>query len=240
MSVHEGRQELVKRTLILFLVVDVSGSMKGQKIGIVNQAIREFIAEIQNQDDSDVDLQIVCLEFSDGCKEMYPNPIEASKFNWQDLEAEGQTDLGAAAIKLSAKLDEVYKSQKAAYVPTIFLLSDGEPTDDYEPKFETMYKNSKYKQAVKVALAIGDDANIDVLRKFTDGENNETKAVITTYTPESLKKWIKKISLVASRSASETDVTSNKTKQQVMEDTLQEIAQTDPDLSTISTDGNDW
>jgi uncharacterized protein YegL len=37
-----------RRTMVLFFLVDTSGSMYGDKIGAVNEAIREVIPEIKD------------------------------------------------------------------------------------------------------------------------------------------------------------------------------------------------
>ena len=40
--------EIPRRTMVLFFIVDTSGSMEGKKIGAVNTAIREVIPEIRD------------------------------------------------------------------------------------------------------------------------------------------------------------------------------------------------
>ena len=64
-------------------------------------------------------------------------------------------------------------------------MSDGEPTDDYESALNKIKSNNKwFKTATKIAIAVGDDANIQVLQKIAG--NNE--AVIKVDDLESLKK----------------------------------------------------
>ena len=43
MGLYDEVVDVQRRTMVLFFVVDCSGSMKGEKMGTVNEAIREVI-----------------------------------------------------------------------------------------------------------------------------------------------------------------------------------------------------
>ncbi len=90
-----------------------------------------------------------------------------------------------------------------SFAPVIFLMSDGEPTDDYRHGLEKLKQNNWFKKALKVAIAIGEDANEDVLAEFT----GTTEAVITVHNPEALKRWIKFVSVRSSEVASNSSNT---------------------------------
>ena len=62
-----------RRTMTLFFLVDTSGSMSGDKIGAVNEAIREVIPEIKDisSENADAQIKIVVLEFSSGARWLY-------------------------------------------------------------------------------------------------------------------------------------------------------------------------
>ena len=87
-----------------------------------------------------------------------------------------------------------------SFAPAIFLMSDGEPTDNYKHGLEKLKQNNWFKKAIKVAVAIGDDANKTVLADFT----GNIEAVITVHTPEALKKWIQFVSVRASEIGSKS------------------------------------
>jgi hypothetical protein len=78
------------------------------------------------------------------------------------------------------------------------LLSDGEPTDDFDGGLEELKKNNWFKQAIKVAVAIGDDANQDILAKFTGSK----ESVLEVHNAKMLKKMIRFVSVRASQVAS--------------------------------------
>ncbi len=241
MGLHDGKEAIVKRQMVIFFIIDTSGSMRGTKISIVNQAIRDVIPELVSAGGSDVNLKVACLEFSSGCEWMYPAPIAAESFTWQEVQADGVTDFGMACKELNDKLskDAFLTAPSGSVAPVLFLMSDGEPTDDYRSGLNKLKSNNWYKYAIKVALAIGDDANKEVLKDFT----GNIEAVITSHTPESLRKWIRKVSVTSSQVGSKSQPASNgdiKSKQDQMIDQIKDIEQSDPDLSQTSTNADDW
>ena len=241
MGMFDDVEGIVKRQMVLFFVIDTSGSMMGTKIGSVNEAVDAVLPELKDAGGADVDLKVACLTFSSGCQWMYPTPIAAESFQWNRLEADGVTDLGAACRELSEKLSKngFLKAPSGSVAPAIFLMSDGEPTDDFESGLAKLKQNNWFKYAIKVAVAIGDDANKDVLAKFT----GNIEAVITVHTPEALKKWIRKVSITSSMIGSKSQPASEgeiQSKQDAMIDEIKDIQQSDPDLDSTSTSGDDW
>ena len=241
MGMFDDIDGIVKRQMVLFFVVDTSGSMQGTKIGAVNTAIREVLPELKDAGGADIDLKVACITFSSGCQWMYPTPIASDSFQWTTVDADGVTDLGAACRELNDKLSKngFLKAPSGSVAPVIFLLSDGEPTDDFESGINLLQQNNWFKHGIKVAVAIGDDANKDVLAKFT----GNIEAVITVHTPEALRKWIRKVSITSSQIGSRSQPVSDgqlPSKQDTMIDEIKDIQQEEPDLSSTSTSGDDW
>jgi len=199
--------ELARRVMVLFFVLDTSGSMEGKKIGVVNQAIDEIIPEIRkiSAENADAQIKIAVLQFSAGTEWLTKNgPEDAEKFVWRSLTASGTTDMGEAckqlAKKLSTKEGAFMREATGSYAPAIFIMSDGDPTDDFESGLAVLKENNWYKAAVKVAIAIGEDANKEVLAKFV----GHPEAVITAHDSATLRKWIKFVSVTASKVASKS------------------------------------
>ncbi len=188
-----------RRTMVLFFLVDTSGSMYGDKIGAVNEAIREVIPEIKtiSEENADALIKIAVLSFSSGAYWLYDQPVEADQFVWNNLEAAGLTDMGIAFGMLNEKLSrtQFMADTVGSYAPALFLMSDGEPTDDYKKGLSALRKNNWFKVAIKVAVAIGADANKEVLKEFTGND----ECVLTVRTPEALKKMIRFASVTASQ-----------------------------------------
>jgi len=241
MGTFDNVEGIVKRQMVLFFIVDTSGSMDGTKIGAVNTAIREVLPELKGIGGSDVDLKIACLKFSSGCSWMHPSPVPAEKFQWYNLSADGVTDFGAACRELSDKMakEKFLSAPSASVAPAIFLMSDGEPTDDYKKGLSELQKNNWFKYAIKVAVAIGEDANTDILKEFT----GNIEAVITVHTPEALRKMIRFVSVTSSQIGSKSQPMQDgqiESKQDAMIDQIKDLQQADPDLSQTSTNADDW
>ena len=87
-----------RRTLNLFLMIDVSGSMAGEKIAAVNDAVRNVIPIINSIGESnpDAEIKLAAMTFSAHVSWLTPQPVTPSQFNWTDQTASGWTCLGEA------------------------------------------------------------------------------------------------------------------------------------------------
>ena len=236
--------EIPRRTMVLFFVIDTSGSMDGSKIGAVNAAIEEVIPAIREVSDenADAEIKIAAVEFSSGVHWITSGgPIEAEKFKWNYLDAAGVTDFGAACKSLNEKLSTkaFMKEATGSFAPAIFLLSDGGPTDDWMSALAELKKNNWFKAGIKVAIAIGDDADKDVLKEFT----GSMEAVLETHNAAMLKKMIKFVSVRASQVASKSsnatgDDLGDEQKQQELNDSLNEFQE--DVAATPDNDQSDW
>lgn len=195
---------IARQELNLLFVIDNSGSMEGEKLGAVNNAIRDVMSimpEIQ-EDTSDAVIKISALKFSDAAQWVYSEPKDVADFKWRDIEPNGGTNLSAAFDELSKWLTKKERGGQmpdiGGVAPIIILMTDGLPTSyDWEDRLSALKKKGWYKVALKYALAIGVDTDeaLDVLKKFTG--NSET--VLRVYTAEALRKVIKVIAVTASK-----------------------------------------
>ena len=226
-NIYEGAVEVSRRTMTLFFIVDASGSMDGAKMGTLNSAIEEVIPEIRkiSAENADAAIKIAVLEFSSGTRWITPAPMDAEDFTWSFLTADGLTDFGAACKQLNEKLSrKAFMSDVAgSFAPAIFLLSDGE--------LSKLMENNWFKKAIKVAVAIGEDANKAVLAEFTGNK----EAVLTVHTPEALTKMIRFVSVTASQIGSKSSgvgkggVDEAANKQDEMIDKINEVKAAEPD-----------
>ena len=182
-------ESIPRRKMTLFFVIDTSGSMVGSKIGSVNDAIENvlpMIGEISDEN-PDAEINVAALEFSTGTRWLYDEPKDAKEFIWQKVDADGLTSLGEACQELNKKLSRnggFMSSPSGCFAPAIILLSDGGPTDNFQAGLAQLQGNSWFKSAIKVAIAIGDDADKNVLKDFT----GSLEAVITVHNIDALKK----------------------------------------------------
>ena len=217
-----------RRKMTLFFMIDNSGSMSGQKIGSVNDAIKNvlpILADISDNN-SDAEINVAALIFSTEVNWLYDTPKDVKDFIWQDVGVDGMTNLGAACLELSKKLSRsggFMDSPSGCYAPAIILLSDGGPTDNFEAGLKVLQANSWFKSAIKIAIAIGEDADKQVLAQFT----GSSEAVIVVHNIDALKKMIRVIAVTSSQIGSKSTTSAAITKQeQVVEEINREVADT--------------
>ena len=221
------RVKIARRTMVLFFLVDTSGSMYGNKIGKLNEAIRDTIPDLKDLSNNNPDaaIKIAVLQIDTNVRWLYPQPIESENFHWNELEAEGLTSIGAALRELDSKLSKSQFLQEAAgsYAPVIILLSDGGPTDDFENGLNKIKQNNWFKHAIKVAIAIGNDADKNILAQFT----GNSEAVIEVHNTAALKAIIKFVSVTSSQVNSKSSGVEDASKQDKVIEQIQDFVDTE-------------
>lgn len=190
--------EIARRQMTLFFMVDTSGSMDGEKIAAVNTAIREVLPEIADisSENADAQIKVACLQFASNAQWLF-KPADVEGLTWTDLYAGGMTMMGEAFDELNRKLsrNEFLNSPTGNFAPVLFLMSDGQPTDEYRKALDRLRENRWFKVAIRVAIAIGDDADKNILEEFT----GNSELVLTAHTPEALKQMIRFVSVTSSK-----------------------------------------
>ncbi|MEI2778241.1 MAG: vWA domain-containing protein [Tetrasphaera sp.] len=194
---------LSRRPLHFIILADCSGSMAADgKMIALNTAIRETLPHLADVAAANPHAQLLlrCIAFSSGARWHVSRPREVEDLEWADLECGGYTDLGAALRLLSDALT-VPPMEARAMPPAVILVSDGMPTDDFEPSLAALEALPWGKRAVRVAVGIGRDADFDVLVRFMDGGPDVIPASASN--PEQLVDAIRWASVHASRAASQ-------------------------------------
>jgi len=170
------------------------------KIQSLNNAIRESIPHMQKVADENpnADVLVRSIKFSSGAQWHISQPTQVKDFKWSDLAADGVTDMGHA-LKMVAEQLKIPPMTDRALPPVLVLISDGQPTDDYSSGIKELMDLPWGKKAVRISIAIGADADKEVLQKFIG--HPEIK-VLEANNPESLVKYIKWVSTAVLKSAS--------------------------------------
>ena len=222
-----NRIQIARKTMVLFFLVDTSGSMYGEKIGSLNDAIRETVPDLKDlsQSNPDAAIKIAVMQFDTNVRWLYPQPIDSEQFRWNDLQAGGSTELGAALLELNGKLSKTQFMQEAAgsYAPVLILLSDGGPTDNFDSALEVIKKNAWFKHAIKIAIAIGNDADKNVLAQFT----GNSESVIEVHNKSALKAIIRFVSVTSSQVNSKSSSVEDASKQDKVNKKIKEYVDTE-------------
>lgn len=161
------------RPLPVIVAVDRSGSMQANgKIEALNQAMRDFVHSLQEEQSSRIDLQMAVYSFgSDGATEDCPL-TSIQDIQLPNYQAGGGTPMGQVFRKIKALIDNKEKITSRAYIPTIVLLTDGAPTDNWEIELNKLIGQGRSAKAFRIALAIGEDADKQMLRFFVSTQEH--------------------------------------------------------------------
>jgi len=192
--------ELATRPLHFIWICDCSGSMSGEKIQQLNNAIKEALPAMRKVADENPNATVLvrALHFSSGAQWVSIDPALVEDYKWFDLDADGVTDMGKALALVADEL-KIPPMTDRALPPVLVLISDGQPTDDFDAGLKKLMDQPWGKKAVRIAIAIGGDADTDVLQKFIG--NSEIKPLVAK-NAETLVKQIKWVSTAVLQSAS--------------------------------------
>jgi uncharacterized protein YegL len=187
------------RPLHFFWIVDTSGSMGVDgKIQTLNTAIREAVPSMRKEAAENPEAEVIVrvLRFDDRAA-WVGEPKGVQDFEWQDLDVGGLTAMGTALSKVADQL-RMPPMPERGLPPVLVLLSDGQPNDDFEAGLERLNGEPWAKKAARIAIAIGRDADVEVLRQFTGPEY----PVLEATNSERLTEYIRYASTTPVRSAS--------------------------------------
>lgn len=154
------------RPLPVILLADVSGSMAADgKIQALNHAVREMLEAFTDESDLRAEIHVSILTFG-GSAQVHLPLGPAHEASWTDLGARGRTPMGAAFDLAREIVEDRAVVPRRAYRPTLVLVSDGQPTDDWKGPLQALLGSERGSKAFRMALAIGGDADHDVLQAF--------------------------------------------------------------------------
>ena len=154
--------------LHFFWMADTSESMSVDgKIQTLNTAVREAIPHLRAAAGENPEAEVIVhvLQFADRAA-WVGEPEEVGKFEWQDLGAGGLRAMGDALAKVADQLT-IPLMPRRGLPPVLVLITDGQPTDDFGAGLRKLNSEPWAKRAVRLAVAIGKDADVDALRQFT-------------------------------------------------------------------------
>jgi len=193
--------EMAAKPLHFIWIADCSDSMGVHgKIQALNTAIREAIPHMRKvaKDNPNAQVLVRAVRFSDGAYWHIAQPVPVEQFEWVDLQAKGVTDMGKA-LELVAEQLKMPPMPERGLPPVLVLISDGLPTDDFAAGLNALLDLPWGKKAVRIAIAIGEDANLEVLQRFI---NNSELKPLRANNPEALTTHIRWASTAVLKSAS--------------------------------------
>ena len=174
------------RALPVFILLDVSGSMSGQKIETVNVALKEMINSFKKIENPKGVIELCLMTFGGGKVSIIKELSQITDSDAYTLTASGDTPMGMAFEKVADMIEDKTIVSSRAYTPTIVLISDGNPTD-FNPAGKSIeeimawdalskvHSGARASKATKLAMGIGGDVDINILKAFIN--NNEIPVI---------------------------------------------------------------
>ena len=159
------------RRLPIFLVVDVSESMVGENIRLMQNGLDRLFAELQANPYALELCSIEIIAFAGQAKVLSPM-ISLMEFEMPELPLGSGTSIGAALNLIMDRIDSQIvnsnDSQKGDYRPLIYFMTDGAGTDNAKDAIKR-WKNNKYNLLSKfISIGIGKYANLSLLQEISD------------------------------------------------------------------------
>jgi uncharacterized protein YegL len=190
------------RPLPVILLADVSGSMAAEgKIDALNGAVAEMVAAFAEEDAALAEIRLAVVTF--GAEARLHRPLTAARqVSWEPMRATGRTPMGAAFDLATDLIEDRERVPSRAYRPTLVLVSDGVPTDDWRTPLARLLGSERAGKAQRFALAIGADADRDMLAAFlADPESR----VFEAHESRQIKRFFRRVTMsVGLRSRSAT------------------------------------
>ncbi|MFI3230085.1 MAG: VWA domain-containing protein [bacterium] len=162
------------KALPVVLLLDVSGSMSGDKINCLYDATINMIESFANQILKETIINVSIITFGAGVAIHTPyTSVSLLRSNGiTRFNADGMTPLGGALKLCKNMLEDKDETPSNIYRPAIVLVSDGQPNDSgWEQRLEEFINSGRSSKCQRYALAIGADVDREMLKKFSSDES---------------------------------------------------------------------
>lgn len=160
------------RRLPVYILLDCSESMVGDAINSVQSGLATLLTSLRSDPHALETAWVSIITFSQEAEQIVPLQ-EITEIQTPRLIPRPGTALGKAFSLLQNCIEaEVKRSspgQKADYRPLVFLLTDGQPTDDWRTVRQAVSDFANPRIANLYAIGCGDDIDFDMLNEVADG-----------------------------------------------------------------------
>lgn len=166
------------RPIPVILLLDTSGSMHGDRIKQLNEAVSDMLQSFKHQEKMETTIEVSIITFGKDVNfHLTANKVDntyfrsASEIEWEDLKADGMTPMGTAIKMAKGMLEDKTIIPSNAYRPTVVLISDGNPTDDWQNAIQSFISEGRSAKCDRMSLGIGADFAPAFLNQFKSDQH---------------------------------------------------------------------
>lgn len=148
------------------LLLDTSASMQGNAINALNDGLRAFHGDVMRDELARRRVEIALVSFGYDGVQAQQDFVTVDEWTPADLKAGGSTPLGSAidlGLELLRDRKDMYKQAGLQYYrPWVFLITDGDPTDQWQDAARRIQTEDDAKGLIFFAVGV-EDANMTKL-----------------------------------------------------------------------------
>lgn len=152
------------------LLLDTSGSMGGDRIAALNEGLQAFQGDIGRDALARRRVEVAIITFGSGGVQTLQDFVTVDNFKAPFLTAGANTPMGEAinrGLDLLQKRKQQYKDNTIDYYrPWVFLITDGEPTDEWQSAAQRVHEEESKKGLAFFAVGVA-GANMQTLTQIT-------------------------------------------------------------------------
>ncbi len=160
----------MSRRLPIYFLIDVSESMVGDQIQLVEEGLATIIKELKTDPYALETVHIAIIAFAGKAMTLVPL-TDIINFYPPKFPIGGGTSLsnalGELMFDMRKNIIKTTTEQKGDWKPIVFLFTDGVPTDDTKTAFAE-WKQNWQKQTNLVAISFGEATDLYLLKELTD------------------------------------------------------------------------
>jgi uncharacterized protein YegL len=155
------------RERLVVVLADASGSMaEDAKLIVLGDGVAALARALAVEQPPGERVRLAVIAFGGEAAQLVQPPTPVEAFAWTPPQAGGRTPLGSALARARELLEELAPD---AGQPALVLVSDGRPTDDWSAALERLLASERGAQALRIAIAVGPDADRRSLAAFAGG-----------------------------------------------------------------------
>lgn len=153
------------------LLLDTSGSMGGAPINALNEGIKAFKEELNQDDLAKKRVEVAIISF-DSSVNVVQDFVTADQFKPTELTTGGLTQMGAAvekALDMISSRKSLYRNNGITYYrPWVFMITDGAPTDSNAVinRVKTRIKDEEDRKSLAMFAVAVDNADMAKLSEI--------------------------------------------------------------------------